>query len=168
MEFLLVKSSESVQLVSDLAAACFPVYYDYVNPDHVAAYLEKYQSVKAIESQIKKGSDYYLIYHKEQTIGYFGLDFDETTVHLSKIYLLPSTTGQGVGKKAISWIIDLAKKQKRTSIQLKVMIENKRAIRFYEYCGFVRTGEYRELFESGEVEVNDVMTYQIASSSDIK
>jgi RimJ/RimL family protein N-acetyltransferase len=168
MEFLLVKSSESVQLVSDLAAACFPIYYDYVHPDHVAAYLEKYQSPQAIQQQIQNGSEYYLIFNENKNIGYFGLDFDSTIVHLSKIYLLPSTTGQGFGKKAISWIIDLAKRQKITSIQLKVMLENKRAIRFYENCGFVRTGEYREQFESGEVEVNDVMTYQILTSSDIK
>lgn len=161
MEMKRVLTVEQMRLVSELAYEYFPIYYDYVNPQHVQDYLDKYQSVSAIQAQIDQGFDYRLIFDANTVIGYLGLEIQEEDVNISKIYFHPNHTRKGFGKQTLHWIKEKAVQLHKKQIVLHVMPENKAAIRFYKNNDFVITGERHEEFESGAKEMNYVMVHPL-------
>lgn len=59
-------------------------------------------------------------------------------LEIDKLYLLPQFTGKGIGKIAMNFIFDFAKRQQCPLLWLKVM-ESSPARLFYEAYGFKQT-----------------------------
>lgn len=161
MEITEVISNKQIEMVSRLAYAYFPVYYANVNPKHVQDYLDRYQSVGALTHQVKNNFAYYLVHSEGEAIGYIGLEELEDKIQLSKIYLDPKQRGKGVGHKLMDWIKNWTKNRGHKRIDLYVMQDNPSAIQFYKKQGFSIVGEFQEKFDSGEVEYNHIMSYQL-------
>lgn len=87
---------------------------------------------------------YYFIKVSDKPIGFIKIKLTadlatfktEETVELEKIYVLPEMKGQGVGKKALTAIIQEMKDAGKNIFFLCVIDSNTAAIKFYEKLGF--------------------------------
>ncbi len=105
--------------------------------------LEKFQSHQAIDDQISKGYDYFLIEHNQQMVGYIAIMIDQAHAHmqLSKFYILPHARRQGVGSETIKQLIKMAHTQHIHTIWLTVNKYNNDAINAYYKMGFLNSEE---------------------------
>lgn len=137
MEFVKVtlEDLELIKRLSKIATAIVKEHYDpIIGVEQNAYMLEKYQSEKAIVSQLKEGYNYYLI-NDGTDVGFLGFYPKENYMYLSKFYLSKDTRGKGYGKKMIEYVREEALKQGLHSIQLNVNKYNS-TIEIYEKLGF--------------------------------
>ncbi|PZU89461.1 MAG: N-acetyltransferase [Chryseobacterium sp.] len=94
------------------------------------------------EEALKKHFDnpnyqYYLIQEENQFLGFIGFEFynEPETTKLHRIYFLKEAQGKGLGKKALKFVFDEAKKAGDKRITLTVN-KNNQAKNFYESQGF--------------------------------
>ncbi len=139
--FLFVKDKNSVNIIESLAREIWTEHYiPIVGKEKVKYVLEKFQSAKAVSAQIKEGAKYFLIKQEESSIGYFSYVLTENSLFLSKIYILVSYRGMGIGKKVFEFLEKTAKENKLSEITLIVNRNNKNSIAVYEKNGFVISG----------------------------
>jgi len=98
--------------------------------------LKKYQSVPAIEDQVRQGVEYYLLNYESIPVGYLSFFRKEDSLFLNKLYVLSSYRGKGIGKKAMSFIEHKTKELGCDSISLTVNKYNTNSIKAYEQMGF--------------------------------
>jgi len=103
--------------------------------------LDKYQSVKAIKNQVSEGAAYYILKSKEQALGYLSISRKEDSLFLSKLYVLSSLRGKGIGKTAMQFIESETIRLGYTKISLTVNKYNKASIKAYEKMGFEKIKE---------------------------
>ena len=99
--------------------------------------LEKFQSVEAIKTQIADGFEYYLLLNDNTEAGYISIKKDSETLFLSKVYVLKSLRGLGIGKGAMKFIVAQALEKHCTSIMLTVNKNNVNSIKAYKKMGFI-------------------------------
>ena len=101
--------------------------------------LDLLYSVPAIKDQVEnKRHVFILIKESWKDVGYASYEINykstnKTKIH--KIYLLPETQGQGIGKQVINYIAEIALKNNNHVLTLNVNRHNP-AIKFYERIGF--------------------------------
>jgi GNAT superfamily N-acetyltransferase len=123
--------------IADLANVIWTEHYTSIIGEQQVAYmLEKFQSAKAIEEQVKQGNAYYLIIHQNIEVGYFSYSKKNELLFLSKLYVLKELRGKGIGKIALEFIEDQAKKLGCRKISLTVNKYNTNSIKAYERMGF--------------------------------
>jgi len=140
---------EQYEVIKELAWKIMPDFYGtYIPQYHIKFFLEKYQTVKAIEEQISSGFEYYLI----DSAGYMAIQPNDGILLLSKLYMLETFRGKGMGKMAMEFIMDRAKELKASKIELIVNRKNLRTIEFYKKWGFQITESLVNKFENGHSE----------------
>jgi ribosomal protein S18 acetylase RimI-like enzyme len=153
---------EHYKVIKELAWKIMPDFYGpYIPQYHISFFLEKYQAVPAIEAQITNGFEYYLIHNSGNTAGYMAIQLNSTALLLSKLYMLEIYRGKGLGKIAMEFIIDRAKKIKAPKIELIVNRKNLRTIEFYKKWGFQITESQVNKFENGHSEEDYMMSLPI-------
>lgn len=80
-------------------------------------------------------------------------------VYEINIAVHPDFQGYGVGVQLISELKELATQQGVRKLSLRVLSSNKRAISFYQRCGFVEQGRLVEEFYLQGSYVDDVLMY---------
>jgi GNAT superfamily N-acetyltransferase len=71
------------------------------------------------------------------------VDFDDSSIEIWRIYLLPTYWGQNVGIDLLDWGIKEIEGKGYKKIILWVLEENSRARKFYEKMGFIHDGVTR-------------------------
>ena len=112
-------------------------YTPIIGEQQVSYMLDKFQSAQAMEDQVKEGYHYYLLQHENTPVGYFSFNPKDSFLFLSKLYVLSSERGKGIGRKAIEFIENQAKKLGKSKIRLTVNKFNSNSIAAYEKIGFV-------------------------------
>lgn len=103
---------------------------------------EKFQSPVAISDQMQNASyEYYFIEYDKKTAGYVGIQRQENSLFLSKIYLDSAYFGKGIGQKSLLVVKKIAQDYGYKEIYLTVNKNNVRAYTAYERFGFIRTSE---------------------------
>lgn len=102
--------------------------------------VENFQTATAMEKQIRDGMDYYQVFSGEAPIGYLAFKEQGRELFLSKIYILSSLRGRGMGRKAMEFVEDQARNRGCQGISLTVNKNNSKAIGAYEKMGFVNQG----------------------------
>ena len=150
-----VENSADIQLVSDLAYQLFPKDYgDYVRAEHIRYFLDEFQTPEVIQEQINGNYTYFLFYEKEELLGYMGICVEENMLELSKIYLLFDKRGRGIGNRVMKWLENYAKENGCNTVELDVLVENKRALGFYKALGFEIKDKFDRHFKTGYSETN--------------
>ena len=141
----LVSSADEIDRVFDLARIIWVDHYSpIIGLEQVNYMLANFHSRKAIEDDIGiKGFRYFLIRNNGRDVGYLSFKNEETSLFLSKIYILSSERGQGLGKRALAFVRDQAKRHNLRSIRLTVNKNNTGSISAYERIGFQKTGEVK-------------------------
>lgn len=100
--------------------------------------VDKFQSAEAIEVQLKKGYNYFLIYFAGLPCGYLALVPDdlEKKLMISKIYVDKDFRGQNLGSDLLEFAIKFAKENKLNKVWLTVNKNNTVSMDWYEKRGF--------------------------------
>jgi ribosomal protein S18 acetylase RimI-like enzyme len=139
--FTEVLTDQQIGTVEDLAREIWTEHYTaLIGREQVAYMLDRFQSGKAIASQIADGVLYYLIEAGGQAIGYLAVQPKERDLFLSKIYVSSSCRGRGIGRRAVHFAEDLARARGLARITLTVNRGNAGSIRAYEKFGFRNAG----------------------------
>lgn len=153
MNFIPAITPNQLAKIQALAYKIMPDYYDGLIPrEHNLYFLEKYQTVYALQQQLANGAEYYFITTSQNhTVGYLALEPNAAEGHtlLSKLYLLKAHRGKGYGTLAINFSIARATAIGLPTLQLSVIQNNPDSIRFYHRHGFTITGEIIRSFETG-------------------
>lgn len=162
MDYTQVSTKEEIKIISDLAYLLFPLDYGgYVSENHIQYFLDRYQSEFAIADQIENKHEYFLIQERDVVAGYFGFEIDGKVLKLSKLYLVIVARNKGLGRDAMHWLKKYAIEKGCNQLELLVLIENEKAIRFYEKLGYVIAETFEEHFNKGYSETNYRMTQKI-------
>lgn len=135
-------SELQLQKIESLAETIWREHYiPIIGKEQVAYMLENFQSLAAMQSQIDEGYFYYSVYKNQEMVGYFSIQKRDDAMFLSKLYLLKSHRGEGLGKASMDYIHQQSKALKCAKITLTVNRHNKNTIRAYEALGFKNIGE---------------------------
>lgn len=158
-----VTTSPQVDIVAGLAKAIWPEHYiPIIGKEQVDFMLGKFQTSKAILAQIgQEGNNYFLIYHDFVPVGYIGIIEKYNEIFLSKLYLTSTERGQGIGHKAIDFLIARCREIGAVYITLTVNKENMNTISAYESIGFETYGELVSDIGSGFVMDDYMMRLRI-------
>lgn len=71
---------------------------------------------------------------------------DETTFHLSQIYVHPDRWGEGIGRRLLQDVERTIRRRGGTRVVLGVVADNERAVGFYETAGYEFEDEFYDEF----------------------
>jgi len=111
-------------------------YTDIIGLAQVEYMLDKFNSAKAIEQDAKTGAQFYYLTFNGTPVGYTAIKAERDILFLSKLYVSEACRGKGIGKFALNFIDEEAKKQQLSAIRLKVNKYNTASIAAYQKLGF--------------------------------
>ncbi len=134
-----VETASQIEDVAGLARTIWTQHYvPIIGQEQVDYMLCMFQSAPAIASQIANGYIYYLVCEAHRATGYFALvpNKRDASLLLSKIYILPSCQGRGLGKEVIAFCEQLCLADGFRTLWLTVNKHNANSIAFYRSRGF--------------------------------
>ena len=137
------RNKQDYKAISDLAKEIWTEHYTpIIGIDQVNYMLEKFQSKKAIKSQILDDNyQYFSLINNNTFLGYLSIKKEETALFLSKIYIAKTSRGQGIGKAAMNFVEDQAITLNCKKIYLTVNKYNSNSIKAYQKIGFNKIEE---------------------------
>lgn len=140
--FEAVSSSDQIDEVVEIARAIWLEHYTpIIGRDQVEYMLNNLHAKSNITQEIAVNNYSYYLIRKEDVIGYIGLQIRTDELFLSKIYLSSATRGQGYGKLAMNFIVEIARENKLNKISLTVNKNNSDSIAAYYKLGFMKTAD---------------------------
>lgn len=131
------------------------VYAPIIPAEHTRYFLERFQSEKAIENQVKKENyQYYLLQYKNENVGYLGIQKLDKKLILSKLYILKAFRGLKIGKSALNYLHQYATENHIENIELIVNQQNQNTVEIYQKNGFEIIDSITNSFPNGH-SVND-------------
>ena len=159
-----VDSLTEIEQISSLAREIWQEHYtSIIGIEQVEYMLSNFQSVTAIEQQIQDGYEYYLLVNNGAPVGYLSYGVESNYIFLSKIYVLSSSRGKGIGKKAIQHVVESAKKSQLDFIRLTVNKYNLKSIAAYKKIGFIVASEQVKPIGNGFVMDDYVLELHITT-----
>lgn len=140
----------AVQHVAELAwdQAHTPI----VGADTTAAFLDQYYTTAALEGLLERDDRIDLVADAEEgVVGFvFGgpAENSASLMRLGRAYVLPERWGNGIGSRLVTAFEQRAARH-GDGVSLRVMVDNDRAVGFYESAGYNRVGQlYDETVET--------------------
>jgi len=141
IKIITATNKSDFKIIADLAKEIWEEHYTpIIGIEQVDYMLNKFQSELAIENQIREGYQYFTIYFGGIPVGYLSFIKKEESLFLSKIYILQSERGKGIGKFTMEFVEEKAIELELSSITLTVNINNANSIKAYEKMGFKNIG----------------------------
>jgi ribosomal protein S18 acetylase RimI-like enzyme len=136
-------------LLSTIAQQAYREHYADTWYDGGEWYLQTYFSVLRLQQELHdQNTRFFLIYHYSAAVGFVKLNIykpleDVTSaLELERIYILKKWSGRGIGTFVLQFILELARKENKALVWLKVMDSNLGAVRFYQKMGFQICGTH--------------------------
>lgn len=143
-DMITIKASNSTadfEVIEKLADTIWREHYiPIVGKPQIDYMLNKFQSVRAMQQQAAIGYEYYIVFFKELPVGYLSIKQEDKHLFLSKIYILNTYRGQGIGKTTMQFISEKANAYQLIDIRLTVNKYNTNSIKAYESMGFKNVG----------------------------
>jgi len=165
---MLIKTASNtndIKIIEQLANIIWNEHFTaIIGKAQVDYMLHKFQSRESIAEQIKQGFLYFLMQKDHKYIGYMGILANEDELLLSKLYILCSARQKGYGKKALSFIEQLAIKKGINKITLTVNKYNTSTIKIYEKSGFENINSVVKDIGNGFVMDDYIMVKKLKST----
>lgn len=140
-EITIANNTSDYKCIAQLAYITWREHYTpIIGLPQVEYMLKNLQSVEAIANQVEQGYQYFIINYEKIPVGYLSFIKKENSLYLSKIYILSNYRGRKIGKTAMQFIEDIAKKMDCNTITLTVNRNNYNSISAYEKLGFTKQG----------------------------
>ncbi|WP_118972312.1 GNAT family N-acetyltransferase [Taibaiella koreensis] len=120
-----------------------PTYKEILSDDQMDYMLERMYDAGTLQQQMQQGHTFLILSADRTPLGFAGFEYDYPeagTCKLHKIYLLPETQGQGMGKMLLNAVAESAVANGQQRLLLNVNRYNK-ALDFYRHYGFEIVGE---------------------------
>jgi GNAT superfamily N-acetyltransferase len=135
----------SATLLRQVAISCYAPYYkDLWEPGGMDVYLNTLYEPVALASELADPNlRFEIAYLRDEPVGFskvhFRCDRAGTTnaAYLERVYVAPSVTGAGVGRRLIERMIAGARAQGRDWIWLLAMVDAEKPLAGYRALGFV-------------------------------
>ena len=96
-DYKLVAKAKYIHMTADLASELWhEVYKRYYPAKQLDALVETLQSADAIEEDIDRDVNYFLVFLGDKLIGYFAWKMENTALHLLHLYLKPEYRGKAI------------------------------------------------------------------------
>lgn len=138
MDFIEVglHDEDKIKQLSAIASEIVKEHYDPILGAEQNDYMiEKFQSVAGIKHQLESGYKYYIVKQSGAGLGFLAFYPRDNAMYLSKFYLYKQERGKGYSKQMLNFVIEAAREQGLTAIELNVNKYND-AILVYEKLGF--------------------------------
>ncbi len=150
--FVITKAvAADVEAICNIGAQTFTdAYSAYNTKEDLSEYIAYYFSKEKIADELRMdNTGYYLCREKGEIIGYLKLNFDisceafagSKVTELQRIYVLKEYYRKKGGSILMQYAVALCENLQYEFIWLGVWKENKRALKFYDSCGFEIIGE---------------------------
>lgn len=137
-------TSNDFPIIQDIAYTTWPETYGAILSKAQLEYmLDKFYSLDYLKSNVEANQEFFIIEENAVPLGFLGIQHqyeNELVTKIHKIYILPNNQGNGIGKLAIDFVINLAIENCSKILLLNVNKFNK-AIFFYKKIGFEVTDE---------------------------
>ncbi len=144
---------EDAALISLLGRITFTETFGHLfrDPEDLQEYYDRTFSVPKIEKSLSKANNvFWIAFSNRLPVGYAKLKLrspsefieSEDLCQLQKIYVLKDFLSQKIGHRLQETLLKRAYESGSEKIWLSVLIENERAIRFYQKRGFEIIGEH--------------------------
>ena len=142
VRFEAVHDATGVAAVCSLAEVIWREHYTPIIGEAQVQYmLEHVHSAQVIQRELGQGSLYYLMLKDDEPVGYLCVKPEVSTLFLSKVYVLASQRGSGIGRQALARIREIAAERNLHLVRLTVNRHNRSAIAAYRRWGFEVVGE---------------------------
>jgi len=149
-DLLLIKEIYDYYILSSTAT----YYTEKISVDELRTFIpaghEKYKSFMIRTDGTVCGFCYISQYKKRQAY--------DRTAEIS-VYLKPGFTGKGIGKEALQYLENVAKKKGIAVLLGIISGDNVNSIRLFEGCGYEKCAHYRQIGEKFN-RILDVVSYQ--------
>jgi diamine N-acetyltransferase len=138
LQFVPVTTPAQLDVVAGLAREIWYEYYvPLIGRAQVDYMVSRFQSSGAMAQQLREGYEYFLTERDGQGIGYCAVQPQpaESSLFLSKLYLLRDARGAGTGRVCMEFIEQLARRRGLKLLWLTVNKGNP-AVKAYERLGF--------------------------------
>ena len=147
--------ADGLQQLHDVAMQSYRAHYRYLwtSEDRARWYMDRSFSLGSLKRQMEDAAcSFYMVHHAGQACGFIKINWahhlhnDPGSMELERIYLLKEHAGRGIGSAVMQQVAQMAEEKGRTLIWLKSM-DSSPSIRFYQHCGFRKTGTETLTFE---------------------
>lgn len=139
LKIIPISGTQNINMVARLAREIWTEHYiPIIGKGQVDYMLDKFQSASAITAQLEEGVSYCLMELNGDSVGYLSYRIEENHLFLSKIYVLASQRGKGIGKEAMRFLHEKAMAAGLQKIKLTVNKYNSKSISAYEKMGFLK------------------------------
>ncbi len=152
---------QDIPSIQSIAQITWANTYTFLSAEQMEYMLDWMYSTTSLQQQMQSGHQFYVAINNEEIIGFASVSKEEQNIcKLNKLYVLPTIQKTGAGKALLQSVVDYAKENKVTELQLQVN-RNNNAKNFYLKQGF--TILYEADFEIGNgFYMNDyVMSLQL-------
>ncbi|UOB19313.1 GNAT family N-acetyltransferase [Abyssalbus ytuae] len=140
---ILIAQKDQLPIIHQLAHIIWPpTFKEILSPQQIDYMLHMMYSPESLLKQLENGHHFIIAEQDGKYSGYASYEFNyknELKTKIHKIYVLPETQGQGIGKTLIDYIENESIKKEMGLLTLNVNRYNK-AVGFYEKTGFKTTG----------------------------
>ncbi|MCQ2751861.1 MAG: GNAT family N-acetyltransferase [Coriobacteriales bacterium] len=143
VDFVLVEDPESIAILANLAQEIWMEHFPVLIGNSTAEYLyERMLSIDALITNIgNENYQYYFTRVNDENIGFIGVQPQENTLFLSKLYLKKDFRGKGYGRQQLEFVKEIARHFGFKSIKLTCNRGNTSSIDMYKHVGFKITDE---------------------------
>lgn len=169
MEIIPVKKQADIQHLADLAHEIWWQHFPPIIGEAQVEYMvKKFQSLEAISHQIAEGWEYFMVQQDGQGLGYAGLvrEQQDTRVQLSKLYVLKSARGKGVGHELLAFIEQKYGGENFHTLWLTVNRFNSDPIKWYKRRGFKVIDEVKMDIGNGFIMDDYIMEKQLGDAKE--
>ena len=142
-----VETDSQIDSVAKLAREIWEQHFTpIIGVAQVEYMLNKFQSKKAIASQIGKGWEYHIVTREMEYVGYIGLvpNVLGRKMLLSKIYVKNCAQGNGVGNQMLDFVEEKSKSRGFNMVWLTVNRFNNSTVEWYIRHGFITVNEVKK------------------------
>lgn len=149
-------------------------YWDTFSPhnpaDVMRGYMQSAFTPAGLLAELQNpASTFLLAYDGDALAGYIKVNdapaqtelHDASSLELERIYLLEEHQGKGFGKALLEKAVAIAEQRGCKFLWLGVWEHNRKALAFYERCGFVRFGEHPFLM-GGDVQTDYLLRLDLS------
>jgi GNAT superfamily N-acetyltransferase len=143
-------SSRDIPAILSVALQSYREHYLHLWEDGGEAYIKRSFSPQVIEKELAEQNSYFYLLHLDnRPVGFLKINDSkalapysaEICLELERIYLLEKVSGKGIGRKAMDFVVNIAKERKRKVVWLKAM-DSSLAVLFYQKMGWQITGTF--------------------------
>jgi GNAT superfamily N-acetyltransferase len=132
-----IKTEADIDILLALINEIWPeVFIPIIGKDQVDYMLVHYQGREAIESDIMRAVRYFFIEAEGVPVGYFAYLLEQDRLAISKIYLKKEHRGRGLSSGVFAFFEEVALRNGKEKLFLRVNRNNKQAADIYLHKGF--------------------------------